>query len=312
MMQWLLGKASSLASQGKLSILIYHQVLEKPDPIRPSEPDAEQFRWQMELIKQYFTPISLPEAVECLKTNTLPRNAICVTFDDGYIDNLTVAQPILAALDIPATVYISTGFSQGTNMWNDRLIDLVADESRQQLDLNALEMGVVELTDTTQRLALIKSAIGKLKYLSLTERVSLIDGLYSANSASEYPRKMMNQAEIKLLCDKGINIGAHTVNHPILKVLDRDAQESQIIQSKETLEQWLGQPVVDFAYPNGVEGRDFDDVAVTLVEKAGFRSAVVTDWGVSQADTSLFKLKRFTPWDELPSRFHLRLVRNLL
>lgn len=312
MLQWILGKASSLASQGKLSILIYHQVLEKPDPIRPSEPDAEQFRWQMELIKKYFTPISLPDALECLKTNTLPRNAICVTFDDGYIDNLTVAEPILASLSIPATVYVSTGFSLGVNMWNDRLIDLVADDARQQLDLKALEMDVVELSDTTQRLALIKSAISKLKYLSLSERVSLIDELYAVNSATEYPRKMMNQAEIKLLRDKGINIGAHTVNHPILKVLDSEAQTLEIIQSKETLEQWLGQPVLDFAYPNGVEGRDFDDVAVNLVEKAGFRSAVVTDWGVSQSDTSLFKLKRFTPWDELPSRFHLRLVRNLL
>lgn len=312
MMQWLLGKAASLASQGKLSILIYHQVLEKPDPIRPSEPDAEQFRWQMELIKKYFTPISLPDAVECLQTKTLPRNAICVTFDDGYIDNLTVAEPILAALNIPATVYISTGFSQGVNMWNDRLIDLLADDTRHQVDLSCLEMGIVDLSDTSQRVDLIKTAIGKLKYLSLSDRVSLIDDMYAVNRATEYPRKMMNQAEIKLLRDKGINIGAHTVNHPILKVLDSESQAGEILQSKETLEQWIGQPVLDFAYPNGVEGRDFDDVAVESVEKAGFRSAVVTDWGVSQSDTSMFKLKRFTPWDDIPSRFHLRLVRNLL
>lgn len=310
MLHWLLGTFSALLSRGKLSILIYHQVLEQHDPIRPGEPDAQMFRWQMALLKRYFTPLSLPEALERLKENTLPANAVCVTFDDGYLDNLTVAQPILADLDIPATVYVATGFSEGTNMWNDRLIDLIADTERHTIDLSVLEMGQVSLGDVQQRIGVIKTAIGKLKYLDLSARLILINDLYKNNGATEYPRKMMNKSEIKALADSGVNIGAHTVNHPILKVLDSDQQQQQILQSRDTLQQWLQKPVLDFAYPNGVEGRDFDEVAVEHVQQAQFRSAVVTDWGVSSQTSSPFKLKRFTPWDQSPIKFHLRLIRN--
>ncbi len=312
MLQWLMSKASALASRGKLSILIYHQVLEQAEACRPGEPDAMQFRWQMELVKKYFTPISLPEALDKLKTNTLPANAICVTFDDGYLNNLKVAQPILAELGIPATVYVATGFSAGANMWNDRLIDLIADLGRHNIDLSPIDLDKVTLKDADQRVSLIEEAIGKLKYLNLSERIERIDALYSLNEAKEYARKMMTPDEVKELYNRGINIGAHTVNHPILKVLDAEQQISEIRQSKEILESWLGKPVLDFAYPNGVEGRDFDEDTVQYVEDAGFRSAVVTDWGISKNDSSPYKLKRFTPWDKDASKFQLRLVRNLL
>lgn len=312
MLQWLMSKTSALAGRGKLSILIYHQVLEQADPCRPGEPDANQFRWQMELVKKYFSPIALPDALEKLKSNSLPDNAICITFDDGYLNNLNVAQPILESLDIPATVYVATGFSNGVNMWNDRLIDLIADSDRNSIDLSPLELGSLRLTDAGQRVSAIELAIGKLKYLKLDERIAKIDALYSLNNAEEYARRMMSPDEVKRLSEKGINIGAHTVNHPILKVLDGEQQISEISRSKEELETWLGKPVLDFAYPNGVEGRDFDEATVRYVEQAGFRSAVVTDWGISNSDSSFYKLKRFTPWDKGASKFQLRLVRNLL
>ena len=115
---------------------------------------------------------------------------------------------------------------------------------------------------------------------------------------------------IKQLADCGVTIGAHTVNHPILKVLSEHEQHTEIEKSKLQLEDWLGRPVEHFAYPNGVEGRDFDDCTVNLVKQAGFTSAVITNWGKSSLATSVFKLKRFTPWDHSSILFHLRLIRN--
>ena len=102
------------------------------------------------------------------------------------------------------------------------------------------------------------------------------------------------------------------MNHPILKVLPEEQQQQEISRSKQQLEEWLGQSVQHFAYPNGVQGVDFDDTTTEIVIRSGFASAVVTNWGVSDANTPPHLLKRFTPWDKTAARFHLRLVKNMV
>ncbi|CAM3880033.1 polysaccharide deacetylase family protein [Rheinheimera salexigens] len=305
----LLKMAASLLNKNKLSILIYHQVLTESDPMRPTEPTAEVFNWQMRLLRDYFTPLSLQDALHHLQNKSLPANAICVTFDDGYVNNLTVAQPILSKYGIPATVYVATGFSHGTNMWNDRLIHLFADVTRQHLQLDDER---VSLGDWQDRRSKAEIWLKKLKYLPITERLEKISQFYLQNNAIEQQPLMMSPEQIKQLAEKDITIGAHTVNHPILKVIPKEQQQHEIIQSKQQLEKWIDRPVQHFAYPNGVEGIDFDDTTIDLVNQNGFASAVATDWGISTADTSHYKLKRFTPWDKTPLRFHLRLVRSYL
>lgn len=309
MLHPMLKMAGQLLSRGKLSILIYHQVMAEFDPMRPTEPTAEMFDWQMALLARYFTPLSLNEALERLAAGTLPANAVCVTFDDGYLNNLTVAQPILAKYRIPATVYVATAFRQGDNMWNDRIQDLCADQSRHQLKTAE---GAVTLGDWPSRIAAAQQLLKQLKYLPVAERLQAVDALYQLNHATDYPARMMNDAQLQQLAALGVTIGAHTHNHPILKSLDPEAQQAEIAHNKTLLEQILQQQVEHFAYPNGVEGRDFDDVAVQLVAAAGFKSAVMTNWGYSTADTPVHRLKRFTPWDQQPLKFHLRLVKNYL
>ncbi|MEO3879539.1 polysaccharide deacetylase family protein [Rheinheimera fenheensis] len=301
--------AGKVVGANKLSILIYHQVLDTADPMRPSEPTAEVFDWQMRLLRDYFTPLSLDQALTHLQHNTLPANAVCVTFDDGYLNNLTVAQPILAKYGIPATVYIATGFSEGQNMWNDRVIHLFADTSRSALQLDDT---VVSLSDWQDRRSKAQQWLKSLKYLPFEQRLAKVNQYYAQNHATEQAPLMMNPAQLQQLAASGVTLGAHTVHHPILKVLPAGQQQAEISQSKQQLEQWLGQGVRHFAYPNGGQGTDFDDTAVQLVEQAGFASAVVTNWGVSDKHTPPYLLKRFTPWDKTPLAFHLRLIKNML
>ncbi|ALS97668.1 polysaccharide deacetylase [Lacimicrobium alkaliphilum] len=300
----LLGK---LLGRGKLSILIYHQVLAEFDPMRPYEPTAQTFDWQMALLARYFTPISLDQALQGLKNNNLPANAVCVTFDDGYLNNLTVAQPILEKYAIPATVYVATAFSEGVNMWNDRVIYLFADKTRTALQLDGEQ---VTLGDWEQRRELAGQWLKKLKYLPVKQRLEKVIALYQENSLSEQSPLMMTPQQVRELSDKGVTIGAHTVNHPILKVLSAEEQQQEITTSKAQLQDWTAKPVEHFAYPNGVVGTDLDEHTVEYVKRAGFQSAVVTNWGTSDNATSPWMLQRFTPWDRTPARFHLRLARN--
>jgi peptidoglycan/xylan/chitin deacetylase (PgdA/CDA1 family) len=307
MLHKILQVAGKLLGRNKLSILIYHQVLAKPDPMRPSEPTAEIFDWQMRLLRDYFTPLSLQEALQRLQNNTLPANAVCVTFDDGYLNNLTVAQPILAKYSIPATVYVATAFSQGSNMWNDRLIYLFSQPERQQLLLDNTQL---PLTDAADRCSKAQQWLKKLKYLPISQRLEKIDQFYQQNNVSEQEPLMMSPAQIKQLSDSGVTIGAHTVNHPILKVMPEEQQLQEITQSRLQLETWLGKPVQHFAYPNGVKDTDFDETTVKLVTGAGFSSAVITNWGICTAATPPHLLNRFTPWDKSPLKFHCRLTLN--
>ena len=303
---------SKLSGKNKLSILIYHGVLASFDPLRPNEPTISSFSWQMEVLNKYFVPLSLPEALRLLQAGTLPTNAVCVTFDDGYKNNLEVALPILKQFAIPATVFVATAFSQGQNMWNDRVLQLFADKSITTLDLSIADLGVCELGDWPERKQLANTLLKKLKYLPIEERLEKIARLYRANGGVEAPSLMMTPDEVKQLSDAGVLIGAHTVNHPILKILPVAQQKQEIQQSKSLLEQWTGKPVTSFAYPNGQVGVDLDEQTVEIVKEQGFDCAVVTDWGTSTHATSPLMLKRFTPWDNTPNKFHMRLVKNQL
>ncbi|PLW81513.1 polysaccharide deacetylase [Kineobactrum sediminis] len=300
----LVGRA--LAS-GKLSILIYHQVLDAPDPMRPTEPTADIFEWQMALLARHCNPMPLADAVQHLREGSLPANTVCVTFDDGYVNNLTVAQPILEKYQIPATVYVATAFSRGENMWNDRVIHLFSDPARETLQL---EDRVISLGSWEQRRSAAQQMLNELKYLPVEQRLDRVATLYQTSGVEEQAPLMMNPGQIRALSERGVEIGAHTVNHPILKELDADAQRREIDQSKADLESWVGQELKHFAYPNGIEGRDLDGSTVQHVQQAGFDTAVVTTKGTSDKSTSPFLLRRFTPWDRIPFRFHLRLVHN--
>ena len=303
---------ASLVGGNRLSILIYHQVLPEPDPMRAGEPDARTFRWHMALISRYFRPMSLDEAARQLREGCLPPRAVAVTFDDGYLNNLEVAQPILAEFKVPATVFVATAFSNGGNMWNDRIIDLLGNPGLSRISLDSLDLRARDLGDVDNRLSVARELLPRLKYLDFRKREVAVDTLYQENNAPEAPRKMMSHQEVAKLQRLGVSIGAHTVNHPILRSLSPAEQRLEIEGSKRVLESVTGAAINSFAYPNGRRGDDYDDLSVQLVREAGFEQAVSTTWGVSTQATSNFELRRSTPWDSNGLRFHLRMLRNIV
>src|SRR4051812_42251941 len=70
--------------EGRLCILSYHRILDKPDPLVEGDPDVNTFRTQMALLAECFNVLPLAEAVSTLATERMPPRAVCITFDDGY------------------------------------------------------------------------------------------------------------------------------------------------------------------------------------------------------------------------------------
>lgn len=299
-------------SHTRLSILIYHRVLACQDPMFPQESHALSFDRQMGQLAACFRIISLTDAVHGLRRGKLPPRAVCVTFDDGYADNAEIALPILRRHGIPATFFVATRFLDGGRMWNDTVIELVRRAPNGIFDLSSINLGKFEVGTIPQRRQTIHHLLGKLKYLPPEARQETVEAMSALVHAVLPNNLMMTSDQVRLLHSAGMEIGGHTDSHPILANLEYDAARADIASGKEILESIIHAPLRLFAYPNGKPGRDYLPEHVTMVRKLGFDAAVSTAHGAASADTDLYQLPRFTPWDRGMTRFTFRMVRNML
>lgn len=277
--------------------------------MRASEVDKVMFDWQMELLRAYFNPLPLAVALELQKSGDLPPASVCVTFDDGYADNVDVALPILEKWDIPATFFISSGYLNGGRMWNDTVLESVKQIPAADIDLTEIDLGRCSLATENERLRVAYQILTALKHLPPDRRAE--GTAFVASFASDLPIDlMMTSPQVKKLVDSGMEIGGHTVSHPILASLDCDEARREIVEGKKALEELSGGAVSYFAYPNGKSGQDFTHFHSSILPGIGFKAAVSTHWGVSTLESDIWQLPRFTPWDRTPAKFMLRMIRN--
>jgi peptidoglycan/xylan/chitin deacetylase (PgdA/CDA1 family) len=211
---------------------------------------------------------------------------------------------------VHATVFVATGFLNGGRMWNDTIIELVR-RAPATLDLSAAGYGSYTLDSVAARRQAISSLLDQLKYIPMDERLRQVQAIAALSTVQLPDDLMMSDAQVRQLHAAGIEIGAHTVDHPILARLSAAEARQQIGDGKAALEQLIGAPVKLFAYPNGKPGRDYLAEHVAIVKELGFTAAVSTSWGAARAGTDLFQLPRFTPWDRARLPFTLRLLKNL-
>lgn len=305
----LLHVASPPGRNGCLSTFIFHRVLPEADPLFPQEMHARTFDDVCKWIKSWFNVLPLDIAVARLKEGRLPARAACITFDDGYADNHDVAVPILQRHGLVATFFIATGFLDGGRMWNDTIIEAIRLSKEVSLDLG--NAGCFRIETVKEKAAAINAQIKKVKYLSVGERLAVTEQIAHAAKVRPPDNLMMTSDQVKSLRQKGMQVGAHTVSHPILARLSDEDARKEIIGSKNALECLLGEPVALFAYPNGKAGADYTPASVAIAQEAGFLAAVSTNWGVARIGGDDFQIPRFTPWDHSRLRFGFRALANV-
>jgi peptidoglycan/xylan/chitin deacetylase (PgdA/CDA1 family) len=307
-------RLSPAGARARLSILIFHRVLPAPDPLFPHEVDAERFDAICGWLAQWFNVLPLDEAVRRLRERNLPERSLAITFDDGYADNRTQALPILQRHRLCATFFIATGYLDGGRMWNDTVVEAIRHSRLPSLPLCEIEgvrIDAMPIGTVAERRAAIDALIRAAMYLPQIARTSFAERLAKLAGVTPSNDLMMSAAQCLELRRAGMQIGAHTVSHPILATLPDDAAREEIQRSREFLESLLGERVGMFAYPNGRPGTDYSSASVELARQAGFDAAVSTAWGSADASSDPFQLPRFTPWDRSPARFGLRLASNL-
>lgn len=297
---------------GGALILGYHRISAPEDDAYGICVSPENFARQMESLRRYAHPISLSRLAQNLKDGSLPPNAVAVTFDDGYVDNLYSAKPILEKYEVPATVFICTGYA-GREFWWDELHRLV-ESSHADLRGLSLKLGENQFKwdlpqvssgpeDPKIRRQFRRSLYHSLLSLDVAEQTHAMDairiwsGLSSAGT--DAPRAMSEDEVLHLAKGGLIEIGAHTRHHPMLDQLTLERQKDEIDGSKRELEALLGSPVRGFAYPNGRANPG----AKRIVREAGFEYACTSLNDLVRPGTDMYELTRFWQKDVDGERF---------
>jgi peptidoglycan/xylan/chitin deacetylase (PgdA/CDA1 family) len=301
-------RLSPAGERGRLVVLIYHRVLPAADPILQGAIDAQGFERHMALLADEFNVLPLGDACKRLARGTLPARAVSITFDDGYADNEEVALPILKRFALGATFFVATGFSSGGVMFNDRIIEAVRHAAPGHHDLSRLSLGALELEGSESRARAVDSLVSAVMHRPYAEREALVEELADSLRAPLPGKLMMTPAQIQSLHRAGMEIGAHTVRHPILMSIPDHEARAEIVESKRTLEEITGSPVTLFAYPNGKPDRDYGVQHVRFAKEAGFAAAVSTIAGVAHRGSDLFQLPRLGPWERNTNRLAIRLL----
>lgn len=295
------------------AILLYHRVATpRFDPwdlaIAP-----EAFDQQIAWLKRHRIPLPLDAFVEALTRGTLPRRAVAVTFDDGYLDNLVAAQPILRAHAVPATLFLATGFAvHGTRYWWDVLADALFD-SPDGADWT-FDIGGVRIpcrwradqpADPGWRAWQPPAGPREQAFITLWARLQRVDEATRRSAMEDVVRRFpvspdpdaraMRSEEVRQLVTAGFfQLGAHSETHPALTSLTPALLDEELRRSRDACASLAGQDVALFAYPYG----DTNPAVQAAVARAGFVCAFGTEprtLHCSDAATARWALPRIVP-----------------
>jgi peptidoglycan/xylan/chitin deacetylase (PgdA/CDA1 family) len=293
--------------KAQFQILFYHRVNDDVKAICDTVP-VRTFAVQMELLKAHFRVLPLLDLIDASERDDVPPNAVAVTFDDGYRDNYQNAFPVLRALGLPATIFVTTGaVGSRSLLWHDRFFDAFAQSRVSSVSFEGERLPLRTLAEK-------RAAVGVCgKQLRTYDPQRRIDELRRLVGELEVPEpdpdrwRKLDWDEILEMAGAGISFGAHTVTHPVLTRVTREEAAAEIVDSREVLENQIGSRVTLFAYPNGAHG-DFNESIKQVLREAGFRCAVTTVPGVNDTATDPFELRREAMWDPLPQIAALRLA----
>lgn len=274
-------------------ILTYHRFGERVEDGRTA-PAA--FVEQLAYLSTHYRIVPLTKMIEHLSNpEPLPARLAAITIDDGYTDSYEIAYPLLRRYGAPATIYVVSDFMDGKDwLWTDKARYLALNASSQCHDLTVQGKELrLELTDAAARRASSERVNDLLKTLAEDEREEAIDRL-AVNLGVSIPAKpprefsSVNAVQCREMDRNGIEIGSHTMTHPILVNTSEKRLDEELEGSKSRLEKVLGHEVDQFCYPNG----DNDQRVRRGVERAGYRAAVTCVGGLNTSGMDLLALRR--------------------
>jgi len=293
-----LPRAALRLRRGRPVILMYHGVTATRsfDGLRNASDlhlARETFVSHLRLLRRHRRVIGISEMAEGLRDGADLRNTVALTFDDGYLNNVLEAAPLLADHQLPAAFFLATSYI-GTDrwMWTDLLEHALGTTRAGHLVWNDLRWPLSSMED---RRATLQSIKAQMKGLSVADRDRTLTeitealGVRAQRPADDY--RFMNWQQARQLVDAGFEVGAHSVNHAILSRVSPSDAEAEIRESRDAVVAATGRCCPVFCYPNG-KAADYNDDVITACRRH-FVAALSTKRGPAQRD-DLFELARLS------------------
>jgi peptidoglycan/xylan/chitin deacetylase (PgdA/CDA1 family) len=286
-------------SVSKFGILCYHRVGTEGVPFFSRLAPAV-FEAQMRYLKNNYRIVSLGQLCRELQEGNQVRPTLAITFDDGYRDLYTHAFLVLQKYEIPATIYlIGRSMETGEAPWYDRIFAALGCASVATLDL---EMGTPRqftLSTPALRASAAWEIVCYLRSIPDSQRqkwCSLFEQRISP-PADQLEGRILSWEHVRAMQRGGVSFGAHTMTHPSVSRLEPSAFHEEFVVTKQLLEDGLGAPVEDFAYPFG-RTADVSSEARDFLARSGYRSAVTTMEGFNSLGRDLHMLNRLQIGDD--------------
>lgn len=286
-----------LAFKSKKNIIInFHGVTNiKGNRFNNRHIDASEFEKIIIYLKKNFNVVPLKEIFEIYRTKKVTsKRTIALTFDDGYINNFTVALPILKKHNVPATFYlISEGLvNKDFYVWPD-VIDLIQKNSKEDLVLSFGTFKFPNFYCEELKLSLVdlmkKSAEKREAYLN---EIKTKYPVYLTDAA-KFPEliKLITKEEIASYKNETIiEYGSHTHLHYNLEHLNESTSYEEVNRSKQLIEDSIGKPIISLAFPDG----SYNASTIANCKKAGYENVTAVSYKLNEINTDPYILSRFT------------------
>lgn len=243
----------------------------------------DEFDRQVRFLKTNFDVVRVDDLEQVRRR---PGRAVMITFDDGYRDNYELALPVLKQQQVPATFFITSGFIDGGPVaWWDEIAWMIRSSTRLEVPSVMESCPSFSLRDEASREQAIKSLLRFYKGLPLDQTRTFIEQLALHSGSGRCPITLardvwMSWDMIRELDRAGLDIGGHTVSHPVLARTSAEMQRQEIFGSKRRIEAEIGHSISAFSYPVG-QPDSFTQETQLLLREAGYRWAFSFSGGFS-------------------------------
>jgi peptidoglycan/xylan/chitin deacetylase (PgdA/CDA1 family) len=283
-------------ARDKLTIATFHRVLSLDElasyPMPGIAVTPDELDWLLDVFGKHYTPGTLGEMATRYALGDRPEKPLlAITFDDGQRDNHRHARGVLAQHGLHASFFVVANATEhNETLWHDRvayaLTALLAQDAARAAEI----LSSVDVSVGRDETLAIEAAVARVKLMTPEQRELFVSGLEAAAGGAVRPEwdGMMTWQELKQLHDEGHEIGSHSRSHAILPLVSDGQLHDEVAGSRAQLRERLGFEIESFCYPNG----DCDERVAAAVERAGYRHAVTTRYGVNTPGTSHYLWKR--------------------
>jgi peptidoglycan/xylan/chitin deacetylase (PgdA/CDA1 family) len=301
---------------------MYHRVADVPCDPWDQCVTPEHFVQHLQVLQRTAHVLPLGQTLNSPGARKSPPRTVTLTFDDGYVDNLLAARPLLEQHGFPATFFLATGaLGQPKEFWWDELerlllhpgilpecLELEINGERRKWFLGAENVYSADAWEqhrhwrarqapTTARQRVFYEVWALLRPLPVLVQERILDELAAWSGSPRVARsthRILTVEEARSLGDSTrFELGAHTINHVALSAQPRSVQEQEIQSGKTDVESIANRQTRFFAYPYG----DYSAETTAIVRNSGFASAVTSDAACLHPHSNAWRLPRFAVFD---------------